>query len=79
MAARADIWQERDDWHGPLGLSVALHGLLFGGIFLYAAFLGGYHSENTWGGSTSGGGAMSATLVSAIPLPRTEAPKERPP
>ncbi len=76
MPYAADIWQDTEDWRGPLGLSVALHGLLFGGIFLYAAFLGGYHNENTWGGSTSGGGAMAATLVSSIPLPHTEAPKE---
>jgi len=71
--ATADIWQEREDWRGPLGLSVALHAMLFGGIFIYSAIRGTYHGE-TWGGSVSGGAAMSATLVSSIPLPRPPAP-----
>jgi protein TonB len=73
--ASADIWQEREDWRGPLGLSVALHALLFGGMFIYAAIRGTYHGE-TWGGTVSGGAAMSATLVSSIPLPRPPAPTQ---
>ncbi len=75
MATTADIWEQREDWRGPLGLSVALHTLLFGGIFLYAALRGSYHGE-TWGGTAGGGGAMSATLVSSIPLPHTAAAPE---
>src|SRR5437868_7111749 len=67
--------QESEDWRGPVGFSVALHALLFGTVFMVAAIRGSYHGE-TWGGSTSGGGAMSATLVSSIPLPRREAPQE---
>jgi periplasmic protein TonB len=69
MAANADIWTERDGWRGPLGASVALHGALFGVIVLYAVIAGGWRGSE-WGGSGSGGGdAMSATLVSNIPLP----------
>ncbi len=46
-------------------------------MFIYAAVIGGVHGED-WGGSSSGGGAMSATLVSksAIPLPRQEVQTE---
>jgi periplasmic protein TonB len=64
----AEIFDEREDWHGPLGASVAFHALLFGAIFMYAAIRGGTHGEN-WGGAGAGGGAISATLVSSIPLP----------
>ncbi len=76
MPANADIFFEREDWRGALAWSVALHAFLFGGIFLYAAFFGSFHSES-WGGAASGGGgAMSATLVSAaaVPLPAPEKP-----
>ncbi len=51
-----------------MGLSVALHALLFGAILIGGAILGRPGEE--WGGAgTGGGGAMSATLVSTIPLP----------
>ncbi len=77
MAANTSIFEERDPWQGPLAWSVALHGMLFGGILLYGAILGGFHGES-WGGVGSGGGAMSATLVSSatVPLPRREGPQE---
>ncbi|MBZ5629839.1 MAG: TonB family protein [Acidobacteriia bacterium] len=68
MAATADIFTEREDWRRPLGWSAALHGLLFCAILLYGAIFGRFTGES-WGGSGSGGGAMSATLVSTIPLP----------
>src|SRR3954468_9561681 len=73
MRARADIYSESDSWKRPLVWSAGLHGMLVAGIFVYAAIIGGVHGED-WGGSSSGGGAMSATLVSksAIPLPRKE-------
>lgn len=48
-------------------VSLGLHVALFGGILLYATILGNLRGES-WGG-TGGGGAMSATLVSSIPLP----------
>jgi protein TonB len=71
MAVTADIFTEREDWQRPLGWSVALHGLLFCAIVLYSAVFGRFTGES-WGGAGSGGGAMSATLVSTIPLPHAE-------
>ncbi len=68
MAARADIWTEREDWRPPLGLSVALHAFLFAGILIYGAIAS--RAGEGWGGGGPGGGAISATLVSTIPLPR---------
>ena len=62
------IFSERDNWTKPLAASVALHGLLFGSILLHGAILG-YGRGESWGGTGGGGGAMSATLVSSIPLP----------
>lgn len=68
MALREDIFEDREDWRQPLAVSVALHGLLFGSMLLYAAIFGrGTGAE--WGGTGGGGGAMSATLVNSIPLP----------
>ncbi len=49
MPATADIFEQRDDIRVPLGASVALHAMLFGGILLYAAVRGGLHRED-WGG-----------------------------
>ena len=67
MALRTDIWSERDKFGRPLQWSIAFHIALFAGIFGYSAFLGHWRG-NDWG--TNGtGGAMSATLVSSIPLP----------
>ncbi len=68
MSLSVDIWNERDDWRRPLGWSVALHGILFGSILIYGAVMGQFRGAE-WGGSGGGGGAMSATLVSSIPLP----------
>jgi protein TonB len=68
MAVNADIFDERDDWRGPLAVSVALHGLLIGAMFVYAFLFGRGAGEN-WGGTGGGGDAMSATLVSSVPLP----------
>ena len=68
MAANADIFQERDRLGGFLAASLGLHVALFGSMLLYAAFFSG--SRDSWGGTTNGGGdAMSATLVSTVPLP----------
>lgn len=73
--AYSTIFDHREDWKGWMIASGILHGALFGGMIGYQIYLGA-RGEN-WGGTQSGGGAMSATLVSsAIPLPSTEAPKE---
>jgi periplasmic protein TonB len=76
MAETADMFEQRDDIKVPLGASVALHAMLFGGILLYAAVGGGMHREDWGGGGSGSGAAMSATLVSGLPLPAREAPKE---
>src|SRR5271157_5431786 len=72
MSAQADIFTEREGWRGPLGWSLALHGCLFASIAVYGVVhgLGG----DSWGSGGTGGGAMSAKLVSsaAIPLPPNE-------
>jgi periplasmic protein TonB len=75
MAASADIWTERENWRQPLGWSVALHAFLFGGILLYAALMGRVTGEG-WGAGGVGGGAISATLVSTIPLPASQTPTQ---
>ncbi len=70
MPLSPEIYFEREQWGGPLAWSAFLHALLFGGIVLYTAILGGFGSS-TWGGS-GGGGAISATLVNSIPLPASQ-------
>lgn len=67
MAVTTGIFEERDNWRGSLAFSVVLHTLLFGSMIFLAA-MSGTAGEN-WGGTGSGGGAMSATLVSSVPLP----------
>jgi len=68
MAADADIFESRDKLGQPLAVSLALHALLFAAAVVGPSILGKNTGED-WGGATSGGGAMSATLVSSIPLP----------
>lgn len=68
MALNADIFDEREDLKAPLAASIALHALLFGSVILYAFVLERGKGES-WGGTGGGGGAMSATLVSSVPLP----------
>ena len=72
MSAQADIFTEREEWRGPLGLSLALHGCLVVFIVVYGLVRG--IGGASWGSGGTGGGAMSATLVSsaAIPLPPNE-------
>jgi protein TonB len=66
----ADIFFEHEAWKGPLAWSALLHAAFFGGVLLYAAVVGSLHGTS-WGGTSSGGDAMSVTLVSrsAVPLP----------
>jgi len=75
MAANTDIYSERDGLSTPLGLSVALHGMLFASILIYGAVIARGQGD-FWGGDTNGGEAMSANLVSNIPLPRPQVPTE---
>jgi protein TonB len=69
MSVRAEIFEEHERWGTGFGVSVTLHialtlAVIFTGWFQF------HHGGENWGGDTSGGGgAMSATLVSTVPLP----------
>jgi hypothetical protein len=67
MAADIDIFPTEGNVRGPLIGSVALHGALFA-LALFGYLIPSGRGES-WGGTSGGGGAMSATLVSSIPLP----------
>ena len=70
MAADADIFPTehftRLPWLGSLALHLALFALALFGYLIPSG-----RGEN-WGGTEGGGGAMSATLVSSIPLPNVQ-------
>ena len=68
MAADVDIFAGEGNVRGPLIGSVALHVALFA-LALFGYLIPSSRGES-WGGTTGGGGAMSATLVSSIPLPK---------
>ncbi len=69
MAIHAEIFEARQPLRGGFVASLALHGTLAACALLLPAILGNLRG-NTWGGSENGAGdAMSATLVSSIPLP----------
>jgi hypothetical protein len=67
MDADIDIFASEGNVKGPLIGSIILH------VGLFALALFGYlipvSRGESWGGTTGGGGAMSATLVNSIPLP----------
>ena len=68
MPADVDIFAGEGNVKLPLVGSVTLH------VAIFALALFGYlipfSRGESWGGTTGGGGAMSATLVTSIPLPR---------
>ena len=66
MAASAEIFLEHAEWRRPLLWSAALHGTLVFGIIIYTNFFA-VGRGNNWG-SGGGGDALSATLVSNIPI-----------
>ncbi len=74
MAADADIFDGDTSLRSPLIGSCVLHA----GIIALALF--GYlipsSRGESWGGTEGGGGAMSATLVTSVPLPAQQAPTE---
>jgi periplasmic protein TonB len=69
MAVRAEIFEEHERWGPSLGVSAVLH-ITLTLLIMFTSWFEFHRSGETWGGTTSGGGgAMSATLVSAVPLP----------
>ena len=70
MAASPDIYFEHAPWRTPIFTSVALHASLVGILIVYTLLFHGARG-NMWGTGGSGD-AMSATLVSALPLPASE-------
>ncbi len=74
MAADADIFDGETSLRSPLVGSCVLHaGIIALALFGYLIPSG--RGEN-WGGTEGGGGAMSATLVTSVPLPAQQAPAE---
>jgi len=67
MPHDVDIFAAEGNLRLPVMGSVALHTALFA-LALFGYLIPGRRGES-WGGTTGGGGAMSATLVSSIPLP----------
>lgn len=69
MAVRAEIFEEQEKWAPPLAISAGFHAALV--VVIVLTGLVSLRGGSDWGGSTAGGGeAMSATLVSSVPLPR---------
>ena len=67
MAADADIFPHQHFSGLPWFGSLVLHSVLFA-LALFGYLIPSRRGEN-WGGTEGGGGAMSATLVSGVPLP----------
>lgn len=67
------IFEERDKWTGAILLSVGFHLFLAVIVIVTGYFKGG--REEVWGGTTSGD-AVSASLVSAVPLPAPQEPTQ---
>jgi protein TonB len=56
---------------GPAAGSLALHGLLLGGLLAYGVLAGFFH-HNLWGNPGTGGAIQVSLVSSAIPLPAVE-------
>ena len=74
MAASAEIFLEHAPWKRPLLLSLAAHGGLAAFLVVYAMYF--QSARGPMWGTGGGGDAMSATIVSSVPLPSNQTPKE---
>ena len=74
MAASPDIYFEHAPWRRPILLSVVLHAGLAGVLGAWGVLFVG--ARGTGWGTGGGGEAMSATLVSALPLPASQVQTE---
>src|SRR3974377_1098275 len=70
MAAVADIFTEEHASRISWACSLMLHSALFA-LALFGYLIPSGRGEN-WGGTEGGGSAISATLVSSIPLPNAQ-------
>jgi protein TonB len=70
MAADADIFPQEHYTRLSIFGSAALHTVLFA-LAIFGNLIPSGRGES-WGGTEGGGGAMSATLVSSIPLPNAQ-------
>ena len=70
---RADLFNEREDWKMPVAVSAGLH-VLLAALLVLVGYVNGARGE-TWGGDSTGE-AVSANLVSSIPLPHPQEPTQ---
>ena len=75
MAASPEIYFEHAPWRRPIFASVALHAGLAGVLVVYALFF--QSARGPMWGTGGGGDAMSATLVSSLPLPANDTQTQR--
>src|SRR6478752_8140471 len=69
--AKANIFYEREQWKGPVLLSMGFHGLLVLAIAVWGYVAQSHSTANDWG--IKQGDAVTAQLVSAsIPIPKQE-------
>jgi protein TonB len=72
MAANSEIYFEHEPWRWPVLKSVILHAGFVGLLVVYGVYF--QSARGPMWGTGGGGDAMSATLVSALPLPSQETP-----
>ncbi|HZU23757.1 MAG TPA: TonB family protein [Terriglobales bacterium] len=68
MSLAADIFEDHEQWGGPLGASIAVHAALTL-VVLGWAWVAMHRGAQAWGGPGAGSGAITVTAVSSIPLP----------
>jgi protein TonB len=75
MHANALMSEEQDDgFGGGMAGALVLHVILIAALIAYGVW--GHFHHDRWGGDVSTAGAISASMVSAIPLPQKAPPVE---